>query len=152
MSFIISFMQNNDPANKITKNPTAIVGESYEGQLVEGTSIIDPAILIQTSSVPTGNYAYIEAFHRYYFVRNIESVKNSLWKITLHVDPLKSFANEILSNTAVVARSTDTFNLYLNDPRYKAYADPLVLTRRFPYGFTTFQFVLALLGSYDTSV
>lgn len=143
----IDLMNNTDPINKITKSPTTVT--SLEGALVDGTSIIDPDILIESATVPPGNYAYIHEFNRYYFITNIESEHTGLWRLHMHVDPLKSFESSILANDAVIARAANTWNLYLEDSRYKAYADPIVVTRVFPYGFNTFQYVLAMLGGHD---
>lgn len=143
----IDLMNNTDPINKITKAPTTIT--SLEGALVDGTSIIDPDILIESAAVPPGNYAYIHEFNRYYFITNIESEHTGLWRLHMHVDPLKSFEAAILNNDAVIARAANNWNLYLEDSRYKAYADPIVVTRVFPSGFNTFQYVLAILGGHD---
>lgn len=145
--FDIVLMQNSDPINKISKNPSTVA--TYTGHLVEGTSISDPDILVESATLPAGNYAHIEAFGRYYYITDIESEKTNLWRLHMHVDPLKSYASQILANPAVIARSSDTFNLYLEDSRYKAYADPIVVTRVFPSGFNTFQYVLAMLGGHD---
>lgn len=145
--FDIVLMQNSDPINKISKNPSTVA--TYTGQLVEGTSISDPDILVESATLPAGNYAHIASFGRYYYITDIESEKTNLWRLHMHVDPLKSYASEILANPAVIARSSDTFNLYLEDSRYKAYADPIVVTRVFPSGFNTFQYVLAMLGGHD---
>lgn len=145
--FDIVLMQNSDPINKISKNPSTVA--TYRGQLVEGTSISDPDILVESATLPAGNYAHIEAFGRYYYITDIKSERTDLWRLRMHVDPLKSWASEILANPAVIARSSNTFNLYLEDSRYKAYADPIVVTRVFPSGFNTFQYVLAMLGGHD---
>lgn len=151
MSFTIYLHTNSDPVNKIRKsirnNPTS--GTAFTGQLVEGTSIIDPDILVESSSVPAGNYAYISEFGRYYFIKNIESEKTNLWRLHMHVDVLASFADQICANSAVIARNTYLWNLYLEDSRFKAYANPYVITKNFPSGFNTFQFVLAMLGGHD---
>jgi hypothetical protein len=143
----ITLLVNTDPPNKITKNPTDPV--ALAGNLVEGTSISDPDIRIEYNGYPPGNYAYIPEFGRYYYIKDVTSENTGLWRLHLHVDPLKSFASQILANKAVIARSADTFNLYLEDSRYKAYADPIVVTRVFPNGFNTFQYVLAMLGGHD---
>lgn len=143
----IDLMTNSDPLNKIVKAPTS--GTSLTGSLVEGTDIMDPDILIESASLPAGNYAYIQDFGRYYYITNIESVKNGLWRLHMHVDVLMSFSSQILANTAVIARAASTWNLYLEDSRYKAYADPIVVTRVFPNGFNTYQYVLAMLGGHD---
>lgn len=143
----IDLLTNSDPPNKITKNPTNPV--TLEGALVDGTSITDPDIKIEYNGFPPGNYVYIHEFNRYYYIKDITSENTGIWRLHLHVDPLKSFASQILANSAVIARSTSSWNLYLEDTRYKAYADPIVVTRVFPSGFNTFQFVLAMLGGHD---
>lgn len=151
MSFTIYLHNNTEPVNKIRKSirnsPTS--GTAFTGQLVEGTSIIDPDILVESSSVPAGNYAYISEFGRYYFIKNIESEKTNLWRLHMHVDVLASFADQICANSAVIARNTYLWNLYLEDSRFKAYANPYIVTKIFPSGFNTFQFVLAMLGGHD---
>ena len=151
MSFTIYLHSNTEPVNKIRKSirnsPTS--GTAFTGQLVEGTSIIDPDILVESSSVPAGNYAYISEFGRYYFIKNIESEKTNLWRLHMHVDVLASFADQICANSAVIARNTYLWNLYLEDSRFKAYANPYIVTKVFPSGFNTFQFVLAMLGGHD---
>lgn len=157
MSFSIYLHTNADPVNKIKKavrsNPTS--GTAYTGQLVDGTSIIDPDILVESATPPVGNYAYILEFGpdantgRYYFIKDIESEKTNLWRLHMHVDVLASFADQILANTAVIARNSYLWNLYLEDSRFKAYANPYIVTKVFPSGFNTFQFVLAMLGGHD---
>ena len=151
MSFSIYLHTNTDPVNKIKKavrsNPTS--GTAYTGQLVEGTSIIDPDILVESATPPAGNYAYISEFGRYYFIKDIESEKTNLWRLHMHVDVVASFADQILANTAVIARNSYLWNLYLEDSRFKAYANPYIVTKVFPSGFNTFQFVLAMLGGHD---
>lgn len=151
MSFTVYLHTNADPVNKIKKavrsSPTS--GTAFTGQLVEGTSIIDPDILVESSSVPAGNYAYISEFGRYYFIKNIESEKTNLWRLHMHVDVLASFDDQILANSAVIARNSYLWNLYLEDSRFKAYANPYIVTKVFPSGFNTFQFVLAMLGGHD---
>ncbi len=147
----LSLLVNTDPPNKITKNPADPGPDpvTLTGSLVEGTSITDPDIRIEYDGYPPGNYVHIPEFGRYYYIKDITSENTGLWRLHLHVDPLKSFAAQILANPAVIARSTNTFNLYLEDSRYKAYADPIVVTRVFPSGFNTFQYVLAMLGGHD---
>ena len=83
---------------------------SITGTLRELTSIINPEITI-TSSVPLRyNYCYIPLFQRYYYINNIESVKNNVWKLVMEVDPLMSFKKDILLLKAVVSKQTDENN------------------------------------------
>ena len=48
---------------------------------------------------------------------------------------------------AIVKRQENRWNLYLDDGSFKVYQNPMVLTKAFPQGFTTQEFVLAVAGS-----
>lgn len=151
MSFAIQLMNNSDPITKIDKAPTN-VGSAVEGTLKDSSSIVDPVVLIELDSVPVNvNYAYIEAFNRYYFVRDVQSYRTGLWQFTMHCDVLKSFASAILSSPAVVARSSSNFNMMLNDDQYCTQENPMIFTKAFPNGFdtSTASYVLALVGQAD---
>lgn len=82
----------------------------FEGTLREESSIIEPSILLQNYIPIRYNYAYIPDFKRYYFINNIESVRNDLWKLELKVDPLMSFKADILSLKVVVDKQSDDSN------------------------------------------
>ena len=147
MSFQIKLQINNSEKNAFTKSITDIV--TLTGALRNESSIIDPTIIIEydISNLTSCNYATIETFGRKYFVNNIKSIRNNLLELTLHCDVLSSFATQILSNTAIVYRQENQWNLYLNDGVFKTYQNPIVVTQQFPSGFTTNEFVLAVAGS-----
>lgn len=148
MSFSIVLMNNKDPYNKISKNPETV--RSVSGTLKEETSIVDPVILIEFAGTLTDcNYAYIEEFSRYYFIKNIESFRTNLWKVELHCDVLKTFSEGILGSPCIVKRSSNRFNMYLNDPYYRTAQNPFIFTKNFPSGFdlSTASFVLGLVGT-----
>lgn len=80
------------------------------GTLRESTSIINPEITV-TSSVPLRyNYCYIPSLKRYYYINNIISVKNGIWKLIMEVDPLMSFKNDILALKVVVSKQSSESN------------------------------------------
>ena len=116
MAFEIQLCQNNSETNRIGKD--VVVLATMSGTLKDGTSIIDPTILIESPGVPNCNYAIINSFERKYFVKDIKSVRNNLWEISMHVDVLDSYANEIRSTEAIIARNEYNYNLYLNDDRW----------------------------------
>lgn len=62
-----------------------------------------------------------------------------------------SFADGIRNNTAIIKRQQEQWNLYLNDGSLKCYQDPIILTKAFPSGFTTQEFVLAVAGAAGSS-
>lgn len=146
MAFNIILQKNNSENNRVSKSLKTIL--TVSGVLKEETSIIDPVIKIECdlASVTGCNYLSIPAFGRSYFVNNIRSIRNGLVEFSCHVDVLSSFASQILKNSAIVKRQEKSWNLYLNDGTFKIYQNPNVLTKAFPSGFTTQEFVLAIAG------
>lgn len=147
MAFNIILQTNNSERNRVDKNISNII--TVSGVLKEETSIIDPVIKIECdlSQFVGCNYVTIPAFGRSYFVNNIRSIRNGLVEFSCHVDVLSSFASEIRGNRAITKRQESRWNLYLNDGSFKVYQNPLVLTKAFPSGFATQEFVLAVAGS-----
>lgn len=145
MSFVINFMYNHDPLNKINKSPISRL--SLEGELRNATSICDPTIRIEYDGAFTEvNYAYIAAFKRYYYVTDIVSVATKLWDISMHCDVLKTYTEGILGSSAVIAKQETEWNMYLDDGTFKANSDSIVVTKVFPNGFKNKSFILALAG------
>lgn len=146
MSFNIVFMYNNEPMNKISKTP--VEKFTLEGVLKEESSIVDPVILIEKDNPIEANYAYIAAFNRYYYIKDITSVRDGLWRITMHTDVLKTFSEGILDSPCIVAKSSSRFNLYLNDSDYKCLQDDIIMTKSFTTGFNLAYstYVVAILG------
>jgi hypothetical protein len=142
-----TLMKNISEREALTKSLTTL--ETLTGSLRNQSSIIDPVIEvtgIASSTVTSCNYAYIPEFGRYYFVKNITSVRNNVWVIQCHVDVLKTYATQIKAQTAVVRRQEKNWNLYLDDGIFKTYQNPQIITKAFPAGFTTQNFVLAVAG------
>lgn len=152
MAFQIDFHYNNEPMNKITKNiGNGTLQFSCSGVLRDESSVVDPVILIEYTNPVAANYAYIAEFRRYYYIRNWEAVRSGLWRCTMHTDVLKTFSEGILGSPCVVSKSSNRFNLYLNDNDYKIKQNDLISTQAFPNGFDigNIRFVLTLLGNRD---
>ena len=147
MPFNITLQRNNSERNKLTKDISEIL--TVSGELKTETSIIDPVIIIECdlSAVTGCNYISLPAFGRSYFVNNIRSIRTGLVEFSCHVDVLSTFASQIRENTGIVRKQENNWNLYLNDGSFKIYQNPNVLTKAFPSGFTTQEFVLAVAGS-----
>ena len=110
-----------DP-KKISKSLSG--GTVLTGALREPSNIINPSILIELNNVDNINYAYIPAFQRYYFVTEKESVRTGLFRITMHVDVLNSYASEILGLRAVAERTEETAKQspYIADKEQRTFA------------------------------
>ena len=122
----ISFYNMKSEKNKIGKTKDLV--STLQGTLKEETSLIDPSIVIEAVSVPVSNYMYIPEFGRYYFITNIESVRNNLWRIDAHVDVLDSYQNAIKENSALIERQENLYNMYLYDPEFLVQKDTVTFT------------------------
>lgn len=116
---IITLYSTGSEKNKIHK--TLSSGLALTGTLREESSVIAPSILINVENPTSYNYAHIPDFGRYYYISDMVSVRNGLWRLYLKSDPLMSFANEImavpviLSNTENVGQES-----YLSGPVWKS--------------------------------
>lgn len=112
-----TFYKNLSDNNKVRKNISAIknVGGIF---LKDGCSMHNPIIIIGKSSLPyirNANYAYIDTFGRYYYVNDIVAGTAETLEISMTVDPLMSFANEIYSLKCVIDRQENLFNKKIVD-------------------------------------
>lgn len=146
MSFTISIGKNSSPANKITKTYTQVL--SLSGNLKNESEIINPTILIETSSADIFkcNYMQISNFNRSYFITSIKLIRNNIYEISAHCDVLSSFANEIKSNTAMIVRQENDFNLLLNDDVFKCKQNSRIYYKKFPSQLGQYNFVLVVAG------
>lgn len=153
-----------------TISPTNVVNKEFhissspEGVLRKGTSIIDPVITVQCDNSETWrkncNYAYIPEFGRYYYVTDIISINGTLpsenwpspaqlWDFHMHVDVLKTYAEQIKEQNAIIARQENVYNLMLDDGSFMTYQNPKLQTKVFSVEgpFETQEFVLIVAGS-----
>ena len=144
----IKLYKNLSEVNTIGKTLTE---ESVRtGTLKDGCSVLSPSVVLTGENLSGFNYAYIPQFSRYYFIKEITSVKNGLWEISMRVDVLETYQTQIKAQKAVVERQEQKYNLYLNDPDWKVYRNKQVLTRTFPSGFLdTGVYYLTVVGGYD---
>ena len=144
---MIHIQQTTSEKNKIGKSISNLYTAS--GALREGTSIINPVIMISGANVPTlknANYMHIPDFNRYYFITDIKSIRNGLIEISGHVDVLQTYSSQIRNNTAIIKRNANSWNLYIEDGLFKTYANPHIFTKEFPSGFSDPSFVLSVAG------
>jgi hypothetical protein len=76
------------------------------GTLRESTTIVNPEITVTLSEPVRYNYCYIPSLKRYYYINNVISVKNGVWKLIMEVDPLMSFKNDILALKVVTSKQS----------------------------------------------
>lgn len=115
----ITLCVNNSEKNKLGKSLSNL--NVFSGSLKDETSVINPVVMMELEN-PTGfNYAYIPEFGRYYFIDDMVSVRTGLWKISMKVDVLESFKNDIRETPVILSDSADTGKeLYLSGRVWKS--------------------------------
>ena len=142
---LIKLYKNLSEVNTIGKTLTE---ESVRtGTLKEGCSVLSPSVVLTGENLSGFNYAYIPQFSRYYFIKEITSVKSGLWEISMHVDVLESYKESIKENVAIIKRQESIWDLYLNDEKFKAESTNKTATILFPNDlFNTISFILSAAG------
>lgn len=133
MSLSVTFQKCTSPVNKLTKS-FASGTESFNVVLKENTDIFKPTFVIQTSA-NLWLYNYIDAsssFGRKYFITDIRSIGNDRYEVDAKTDVLSTWASEIKSNSAVIKRQENVFNLYLDDPEFHVLNYERIQTLQFP--------------------
>lgn len=97
------YLYNNlSPDIKIHKNIIPVA--TLTGALRNESDIVNPTVRIESTNLPTFNYAFIPAFNRYYFGRDVRVVRNNIFDISLQSDVLMSF--DLSAITGVVIESS----------------------------------------------
>lgn len=103
-----------------TARPTMSSGTEYDCYLKDGTSVVDPVIVLDLPSKTNFTkytYAYIQEFGRYYFVRDM-TADGLLWDVSLVCDVLATYKSEIGNSNLYVLRSSYTYDGDLIDNYY----------------------------------
>lgn len=107
-----------------TKRPTA-TGTEFECLLKTSSSIISPTLELNiglVSNPSAYNYAYIQAYERYYWVSEW-TFTNTSWIASLTVDVLATWRPYIAETDMYVYRSSYEYNGRLIDTKYPSQTD-----------------------------
>lgn len=143
---IVVLYVNLSERNKLNK--TLQAGPTLTGSLREGSSIIDPVILVEGEDMSGYNYAYIPLFQRYYFIGDIVSDRTGIWELTMHSDPLMSFRSQLLGCSVILDSSTVAgADNYLSGGQWVARQKDLTDIVTFPGGLSANgEFILITAG------
>ena len=142
----IKLYKNLSEVNTIGKSLTE--ESERNGTLKDGCSVLSPSVVLTGENLSGFNYAYIPQFSRYYFIKEITSVKSGLWEISMRVDVLETYKDSIKANTAIIKRQEKIWDMYINDEKFKAESTNKTATIMFPQNhFNTVNFILTVAGS-----
>lgn len=131
----ITLYNNNSERQAIAKSLTN--GYPLTGSLRNESSVINPIILVEMSNPSSYNYAYIPDFGRYYFITDMISVRTNLWRISMSVDVLMSFKNQILNLDVIVSDLSigeESASTYIEGEQWKATVKTKTDVINFPNG------------------
>lgn len=130
----------------IDKSKTAI-GSPISCSFKDDTTMENPAVIISPDAYSAAcNYVYLDDTSRFYYVTDV-TFSQQRCILQLKVDVLMSFAAEIKLSKCIAARSSSSFNMYVNDERYNALEYSNVFTKPFPNSFSkSLEYVLIVGG------
>ena len=109
--------------------------DGFSGTMRASISALRPVIDVEISNtlgIMQANYAYIQEFGKFYFIRNKTNVLNDLWRFELEEDVLMTYQGDILNTNGVVERQKDNYDMYLPDPKIPVDCRKAVTYRQFP--------------------
>ena len=109
LMMIINLYNNESAPNVINKQITLLL--TLNGTLRGEANVVSPTIRIFATSLPAFNYAYIPEFGRYYYLRDMQIVRNEIIDLSLKSDPLKSF--NLNSITGIISEAQNIGNNYI---------------------------------------
>lgn len=115
MSFNINLFTFAKDSNS-TKQPSG-TGTEFACNILSPADIISPVVEISASDLTSYNYAYISAFHRYYFVEGC-AYDRGIWRLSLRCDVLATYKTEIGSASLYVLRCASYSDGNIQDNYY----------------------------------
>ena len=127
MSFNINLYTLTKDSNS-TKQPTG-TGTELACNILSPADIVSPLVEIKHTDPTAFNYAYIAAFHRYYFIEGI-TYNEGLWILSLRCDVLATYKTEIGAQSLYVLRAASDSDGSIQDNSYPPTAN---VTKRHQY-------------------
>lgn len=91
---------------KSTARP-ATAGLILSVRLKEDTNVQNPHFILHSSSAPSVTYAYVGDWDTYYFVDNVTYMTGDEWDLSLTIDPLATYKEDIGGYTGFILRCSD---------------------------------------------
>ena len=122
----VIFYAYNGIKNKINK--TLSSGLTINDVIIQNDfDITNFDLLIKNSNFNLEyNYCFIPDLNRYYFIENIEKMNGSIYKIRITVDVLKSFSSQIENINAIITKSENPDNNFVDCEKSENYTSEVI--------------------------
>ena len=122
----VIFYKYNDIKNKINK--TLSVGLTINDVIMHNDFDITAfELLIKNSNFNSEyNYCYIQDLGRYYFIESVEKMNGTIYKIRVSVDVLKSFSTQIENINAVITKSENPDDNFVDCEKSENYTSEVI--------------------------
>lgn len=109
--------------NKILSN-----GLTIDNVIIQNDfDITDFELLIKDTTFNSEyNYCYIQDLGRYYFIDSVERMNGTIYKIRLLVDVLKSFSSQIENINAIIVKSENPDNNFVNCEKSETFESEVI--------------------------
>ena len=122
----VIFYKYNDIRNKINK--TLENGLTVNDVIMHNDfDITSFELLIKNSNFTSEyNYCYIQDLGRYYFIESVEKMNGTIYKIRVSVDVLKSFSTQIENINAVITKSENPDDNFVDCEKSENYTSEVI--------------------------
>lgn len=135
---------------------------SFDAVMLDDTSVIEPTFVLSRHHYwKRCNYIWSEDTLRYYYVTDVTLSQNKVY-VKCHVDVLNTFRTKLFNKTVILKRASKwnsvlekpfNYNMYLNDDKFKAYAQVCNRFIKFPenqgFDINKGEFVMCVVGNSD---
>ena len=122
----VIFYKYNDITNKINK--TLSGGFTVNDVIIQNDfDITNFDLLIKNTDFSSEyNYCYIQDLGRYYYIESVEKMNGTIYKIRLSVDVLKSFSAQIENINAIITKSENPDNNFVDCEKSENYTNEVI--------------------------
>lgn len=111
-TYTLKLYKNSSENNDVLKNLS-------DEKIIKGSSrsvvdMLSPVIDLAGVDVNSYNYCYVEELQRYYYIENMILSPNGITRLTMRVDVLMSYREDILESQGMITKNRD-FNPYTGD-------------------------------------
>jgi len=122
----VIFYKYNGIKNKINK--TLSNGLTIDNVIIQNDFDITAFELLikDTNFNSEYNYCYIQDLGRYYFIESVEKMNGTIFRIRLTVDVLKSFSTQIENINAIITKSENPDNNFVDCEKSENYTSEVI--------------------------